>query len=178
MLIESHALLRICDNRQFRKLLRCLIFLLIKLINLNFQFSHISIIKLETTSVISTNPKLSLSVSSNPTDSKGEDNLESKEHCNEETFLSLLDQEMIKVERFTLSKVTDLRLSLSTLETSLLNNDIELDKESVKLEVSKRIKSKKISCIIMKLISALFLIQFKDRSFCPRLFTLRKICQY
>ena len=77
------------------------------------------------------NRALSLSYSPVVTDPTGKE-------FTEETFFSVLDEEIIKVERFTLSKVTDLRSDLTAIESLVDRIRTEEDKVKVEHEVSEQ----------------------------------------
>eukprot|EP00565_Helicotheca_tamesis_P009069 CAMPEP_0185725902 /NCGR_PEP_ID=MMETSP1171-20130828/2030_1 /TAXON_ID=374046 /ORGANISM="Helicotheca tamensis, Strain CCMP826" /LENGTH=752 /DNA_ID=CAMNT_0028394133 /DNA_START=50 /DNA_END=2305 /DNA_ORIENTATION=+ len=70
-----------------------------------------------------------------PTDSKGQvvkDPAKIKaetKNITEETFFSILDREMIKIESFTLAEVTKLRKSLKEIEDSLKSKSIDMTNE-------------------------------------------------
>jgi len=69
-----------------------------------------------------------LSLNSSPlTDSTGKPVLQD-DYCTDEKFLTALDEEMAKVEKFTLSKVTELRTELTIIANKLENIKTEQDK--------------------------------------------------
>ena len=69
-----------------------------------------------------------------PTDSTGKPVLKD-ETITHETFFSVLDMEMAKVEKFTLSQVTELRTGLTNIERMVEGISSEEDKVAVQNEV-------------------------------------------
>ena len=78
--------------------------------------------------------QLSLS-SPPPTDSTGKHVPQFQDENNDDKFFSVLDDEMAKVEKFTLSKVTELRAELTAIEKSVENLKMEEDKIIIQKEV-------------------------------------------